>query len=142
MNFAKMLNRLGRARGSIARSCELLRDGGVRKLSEAKLASVTASAGLCLNEIRKLETLISRLETKGGALVKCPVRQEPKRRLTLNMVPRQLKSALALIEKNIRDLPTSSYDLRPTLDQQRVSKREVAQIRAGCNSILQLCENK
>jgi hypothetical protein len=130
MKFAKVFNRLGRSRGSIARSCELLDGGGARTLSESVIASVTTSVKASLSEIQKLERLVLRLETNGAKSVKRPGRQNPKRRLTLRMVPRQLKSALALIEKNVRDLPTSSYDLRPTKEQQQAADACRVELRA------------
>jgi hypothetical protein len=137
MNFAKVRNRLARARGSIAVSRELLEGGGIRKLSVAQRLDVVESASQCKEATQLLKALVARLATK-AAIALTRSEQEPKRRLTLSKVPRQLKSALALLNKNVRDLPTSSYDLRPSHEQRVVAAREMTQIRKDCQTIMRL----
>ena len=139
MNFRKLLSRLQRARGSIACSRELLSGSEAGELAPAVAASIVQVARDCDRQVRQLGRQLTKLNQRdSGASEAVPRRRIPTRRLTIAQVDQQLKSALSLIAKNVRDLPASSYDLRPTTGELSAAKREVSQIRRDCGAILRI----
>jgi Uri superfamily endonuclease len=137
MNFDKIINRLDRARGVIERSRELLGNCLLDRRHKRWIAGVEAT-------IRQVESVV-KVHKRGVAQLgvreaQCGKRttSTPSKKMSLDRVPIQLKAAAGLLEKNVRDMPRSSYDLRPTPDQVKVIGRETARIQRGCRCILEM----
>ena len=136
MNFGKIISRLDRARGVIERSRELL--GSCELDSRHKEWIVGVEATIC-----QIETAV-KVHKRGVAQLgvrdaHCGKRttSTPSKKMSLDRVPIQLLAAAGLLEKNVRDMPRSSYDLRPTPDQVKVVSRESTRIQRGCRCILE-----
>lgn len=135
MNFAKVLNRFARAGGSLSACHWLLSKHKAvlpRQLRDAMLETMRA----CEKEVRRfsklqLVTAVNRVSSQAAA----PSVQTTTPKLTFSGIGRQSKSALSLIAKNVRDLPTSSYDLRPSPVEFRVAKQECENLRRKCSEI-------
>ncbi len=136
MNFAKVLSRLARARGSIVASHRLISDlsGEVTESMRADFARTTEEILLALKEHR---LCVNDLEVQNGDTGTCQSKtSSSESKLVLGQASRQLKSALALIEKNVRDIPASSYDLRPTSAELKRARREIKTISNNSKLIL------
>lgn len=138
--FQKINSRLARARGSIVCCQNVLSAHGCRALSSDVQADIKKTARKCGVNVRSFAKLLSKSPVNYSLepVLAKPVRRAPESKLGLAAVPRQLKSGLSMIEKNIRDLPASSYDLRPTEHELEVAKQEIATIQKASRGIILL----
>lgn len=140
ISFTEIVSRLARARGSIERCRELLETNHNFKSADQSVAGIHATVTECDNLAAQLNRSLKRLS------VKEPVEQVQSRvasrgigrpsRMTIERVPGQLRSARALLAKNLRDVPILPEDIRPTSDQRRRSQAEILQIRRECKRLL------
>lgn len=152
VSFREVVSRLEKARGAVEVSLRLLtsRTNGCQTPNPDIIKSVKAIQ----KQLRLLRSVLGGLE-----IVDRPApRNRPKSnrpsgdrvaRLQLCQVPRQLKAALRLVAKNVRDLPTgssasnlhgglaSSYDLHPTDEELRRARAEMRRISTASKGIAQ-----
>lgn len=138
--FQKINSRLARARGSISCCQSILAAHGRRELSADFRADVATTARQCDDAIRKFARLLpmTALADVPKTMIAKPNRGAQGSKLGLAGMARQLKSGLAMIEKNVRDLPVSSYVPHPTPHELALAKYEIAQIRDAIRGIIVL----
>lgn len=115
MDFKKILSRIGRAKGPLRIACEILKPQ-LNGLDERALASISKSLAAYKPHILELTGLIRGMETFEIPLRKQPP-AKPENKLPIRKLPGQLASGLSMLVKTNRDIPRSSYDLRPTAEQ-------------------------
>lgn len=135
MNFAKALNRLARALGSLSACLRLLKRHKAALPGEAR-NDLLKTARACAKEVRQFYLLLSTIPVNDASSESAkPSRQSAAPKLKFPRIRGQSKSALALIAKNVRDLPVSSYDLRPSPAELHVGREECAKLRRACSEI-------
>lgn len=135
MTFAKVLSRMERARGSFERGHELVQSPALVQLSADWMMSVRTTVNQVSRVLQHHERAVTDLGVCRGGGGKRKDGQ-PSRRLALDGLSRQLRMALGLLEKNVRDIPRTSYDVRPTNEQSTAAQQETTRIRASCFGIL------
>jgi Uri superfamily endonuclease len=157
VSFREVVSRLERARGDVEASLKLL------STSLDGFATLRQGVAESADEIRKQLPLLGRVlgslevverPTPRKSPKLNPSPGEPSARLQLSQVPRQLKAAIKLIAKNVRDLPArspttnihgglaSSYDLRPTSEELRRAGAEIRRISTAVKAILHALSGK
>ncbi len=127
MKFSKFFSRLGRARGPVVQAQLLSTSRGSTSSEDATLISELLSSYRAeLSEFRKQILLVDQLPVD----LKCADRKkkvtEPAKSIMQLKV--SLSAGLGMLRKNNRDLPRSSYDLRPTPGQHKRVIDEIGEL--------------
>ena len=115
MDFAKILTRIGRAKGPLRVACEVLKPQ-LGALNEAARSSIIESLAAYQPQIKELSRQIRDMETVDVVRTKYRP-SKPANKLKLDLLHRQVAGGLGCLKKTNRDIPRSSYDLRPTPEQ-------------------------
>ena len=137
MDFPKILSRLARARGFVAHGRTLVEGAGSRRLSKEKKADICITVKQYLQATRQHLAQIVKVEGRSGDdVTRTTKAKDSTSKLTLAELPWRMKSGLGLIQKNVRDFPRTSYDIRPTENQRDRAQAEISRIEDDCNGIL------
>ena len=116
MTFGKILSRIGRAKGPLRGACETLKPQ-LHRLDGHARSSIKESLKGYRKLVPELSRLIRPMETV-CADGKPPVRKsEPENKQSLERLHVGVASGLSMLKKTVRDIPRSSYDLRPNAEQ-------------------------
>lgn len=152
VSFREVVSRLERARGAVEISLRLLTSRTDDR--QASNMEIMESVKAIQEQVALLKSVLAGLETVDRPTPRKTSKHnrppgEAVARLQLHQVPRQLKAAVKLVAKNVRDLPAlssttnlhddpaSSYDLRPTAEELRRAQLEIRRISIAAEGILQ-----
>lgn len=140
MSFGKLHSRLARACGLIDR-CLAGVEQHVGHMTPDVICAIWAGSNSFRGQLRDFERQIDRLEVRPGSAVTKPGKGKTSapRAVTIARVQDPMWAGLGLLAKNIRDVPRSSYDLRPTRDQLEAVKKWIVRGRRSCDQIRNLC---
>lgn len=140
MSFGKLHSRLGRACGLIDR-CLAGVEQHVGHMTPDLVCAIWAGSNSFRGQLRDFERQVDRLEVRPGSAGtksgKGKTSAPPA--VTIARVQGHMWAGLGLLAKNIRDVPRSSYDLRPTQDQLEAVKKWIVRGRRSCDRIRDLC---
>lgn len=141
MDFKKILSRMVRVRGFVEQGQALIGAHGRDELQADWIIDVETTTRQFESVLKKHVQIVSKLSMSEVEIDK-PSSGKPSKKLTLEKLPQLLKAALGLIEKTVRDIPRSSYDLRPSMEQRKAAKSETSRIHKACRSILSALSGK
>ena len=143
MNFAKVLTRIGRAKGPLRIACEILKSQ-LPQLDADVRVKINESLGVYRKQLPQLSKHVRKMATMEAKEPYQPRPQQPKNKLTLKKLPGQLNSGVSMLTKTNRDIIADSplYDLRPTpaqkaraLEQLKVTKGFLKELSEAMASI-------
>ena len=128
MTFAKFFTRLGRAKGSVFQTEIILKSGSSLSVDDRKtISSMLRGYHEELVQFRKQLKNID--QQPGSCKEHNPSKHRTKPATSVKQLKIQLASGLGMLRKNNRDLPRSSYDLRPTPEQYKRAMSEIEELR-------------
>jgi Uri superfamily endonuclease len=127
MTFAKFFSRLGRARGPVVQT-QMLKVSGVT-VSADDVDKISKLLSSYRAELLHFKKLVRELEPRPEeSRISRRDRKETKPAKSVRRLQTQLSTGLAMLKKNNRDLPRSSYDLRPTPSQRQRLLEEIDEL--------------
>ncbi len=137
MTFGKLLSRLARARGAITAGLFLI--PRIRsQQTRCELDKITYHVDQYEIELRKFKSLVESLATNGETTH--PVSQSKQHvaretKVTPKRLHVQLASGMSMILKNNRDIPRTSYDLRPSKEEKARMLGEINELQMLANQL-------
>ena len=133
MNFAKILTRIGRAKGAVRIASGPLRSQ-LADLDNEQVDCIKSSVAMYRSELATLVKHVRKLEVFEGDSSAPKYRRRKMKsatnetKLLPRCLPRQLKSGLSMLVKTNKDIPRSHYDLRPSHEQKQRAANELGQV--------------
>ena len=133
MTFGKILSRIGRACGPLRIACEHLKPQLNQLGADARSSILTSLTGYKKHlpeltaQVREFDTADNNQRISGAS--------KPTNKLTIDRLHIQIAAGVSMLKKSIRDIPQSSYDLRPNAQQKQ---RALEQLKGGQTFLLEL----